>query len=87
MGDMGDTFRLMREADAKRRQKNLDDALAKSRHLWVRHTEWHWSILLLGNRVDYWPSRNKWRWRGKTRFGDCERWLEKVLKRDQQEVR
>ncbi len=37
---------------------------------WVKHTEWHWSRNVNGERLDYWPSRKKFQFRNKTRRGD-----------------
>lgn len=69
MGDMGDVFRAMREADKERRERNLAAANPDG---WTIHCATHWSRDLCGDRLDYWPSRNKFRWRGKTRCGDVE---------------
>lgn len=32
----------------------------------TRHTDYHWSTSLNGKRLDFWPSKNKWRWNEKT---------------------
>lgn len=37
---------------------------------WTRFSEYHFGRDLLGVRLDYWPSRNKWRWKGETKHGD-----------------
>ena len=74
MGDMGDVFRSYRQAIRERRCQNAEynagQLLADGDNVWVRHCETHWSTTLNGNRLDYWPSRCKWRWRGKTYTGD-----------------
>jgi len=67
MGDMGEIFNAMRERDKQRRSDNLASADPTG---WTQHTPVHWSRVLLGDRLDYWPSRNKFRWRGKTHHGD-----------------
>lgn len=67
MGDMGEHFR---EADAffkKRRKAHLD---AFDPEGWTKHSEHHYSRTLQGERLDYWPSRQKFRWKGKTHTGD-----------------
>lgn len=40
---------------------------------WTIHTEFHWSRMLDGHRLDYWPSRKKFRYRGKVRRGDVNK--------------
>ena len=31
---------------------------------WVKHTPYHWTCLLCGDKLQYWPTKNKWQWRG-----------------------
>lgn len=37
---------------------------------WTKHTEYHWSRYVNGERLDYWPSRKKYQFRGKVKRGD-----------------
>lgn len=37
--------------------------------LFTKHTIWHYSTVLDGDRLDYWPTKNKWRWRDKNYVG------------------
>lgn len=37
---------------------------------WTKHTEYHWSRIVNGKRMDYWPSRKKFQWDGKVRRVD-----------------
>ena len=37
---------------------------------WTKHTNFHWSRIINGERLDYWPSRKKFQWRGVVRRGD-----------------
>jgi hypothetical protein len=77
MGDMGEIFNAMREHDRERRSRNLENAWANGTNGWTVHREDHWSRDLLGDRLDYWPTRNKFRWRDKTRSGDVEGFVRK----------
>ncbi len=67
MGDMREVFDAMRQHDKTRRMKNLSGFDSSG---WVQHSEYHYSRDLLGDKLDYWPSRKKFRWRGKTMTGD-----------------
>lgn len=49
---------------------------------WVCHCETHWSYLLDGDRLDYWPGTMRFRWRGKTMNGDV---LSFIAKREKPE--
>ena len=72
MGDMGDIFREHHKHDKARKKRNLtaNTAAMLSDGRWEQHTDVHWSTTLLGDRLDFWPSRNKFQWRGKVRVGD-----------------
>lgn len=52
------------------RKRFLSDAHANNDGGWTIHTDFHWSRMLAGHRLDYWPSRKKFQYRGKVRRGD-----------------
>ena len=37
---------------------------------WVKHTDFHWSRNVCGERLDYWPSRKKFQFKGRVMRGD-----------------
>lgn len=78
MGDIGDYWREHREyrrsrglparsskPPAKRVKFRASDAKAG----WRQCSEWHWQRRVAGDLLDYWPSKDKWRWRGETTCG------------------
>ena len=67
--DTREVFDMMREHDRKRRQANLNRADPTG---WKIHTDYHWSRTLAGSRLDYWPSRNRFMWRGRVMTGDVD---------------
>ena len=79
MGDMGEVFNAMREMDAERRSRNLAAADPTG---WTIHTEYHWSRDLGGSRLDYWPSRNKFQWRGKVMTGDVTGFIRNLISKE-----
>jgi len=40
---------------------------------WVKHTSFHWQTKVHGDLLDYWPTKNKWRFRGETHQGGWPR--------------
>lgn len=78
MGDMGDIFRGMRKADAERRYENLEKA-KQSALPWKKHTDYHWSLTLQHDRLDYWPTKNKFRWRNTMYYGGVEGFIRKRM--------
>jgi hypothetical protein len=74
MGDMGDIFRERKEADKARKKRNLAAANPDG---WTKHTEYHWSRTLAGARLDYWPSRNKFQYKGRVMTGDVAGFIRK----------
>ena len=51
------------------RQRFLTQAQADDDGGWTKHTEWHWSRSVNGERLDYWPSRKKFQYRGRVQRG------------------
>ena len=74
MGDMADVFKGLKEHDKKRRTRNLSNASSEG---WLMHTDYHWSRTLAGSRLDYWPSRNKWQYKGKIMCGNVTDYINK----------
>ena len=80
MGDMGEYFRDLDEHHKERRGKHLLTA-EKTFEGFIKHTEWHWSMMLDGDRLDYWPTSCRWRWRDKTTRGDANNLVGFIAKR------
>jgi hypothetical protein len=52
------------------RKRFLAEADAQDDGGWTKHSKFHWSREVNGRRLDYWPSRKKYQYRGKVRRGD-----------------
>lgn len=61
----GDVWRAIRKDRERNRKRFMAEALANDDGGWIKHTEWHWSRSIDGERLDYWPSRKKFQWHGK----------------------
>lgn len=59
------------------RERFLSEAHDKDDGGWTVHTEYHWSRMVAGRRLDYWPSRKKFQYRGKVRRGDVMAFISK----------
>lgn len=68
---MGEIFNAMKEADKERRHKNLENAESLDFSDFTKHSQWHWSRMLREGRLDYWPTKNKWRY-DKMYFGTAK---------------
>lgn len=51
------------------RKSFMQEAMANDDGGWTKHTEFHWSRMVDGHKLDFWPSRRKFQWRGKVRRG------------------
>ena len=79
-GDVGDDFNAHREFMREKRAANLGSAeSAEWPVCWTVHTPHHWSCSLAGSRLDYWPSRNKFQYRGKIMTGGVMGFINKRL--------
>ena len=68
---------------------NLSKAMAASRvrkavvpSEWFVHTPYHWSRMVNDKRLDYWPSKDKWMYEGKTMVGDVDDFIKHVSTRE-----
>lgn len=57
------------------RYKFLRNATLADDGLWEKHTDYHWSRVVDGIRVDYWPSRKKYMANGTVARGDVYKFI------------
>jgi hypothetical protein len=67
VSDLGEDFKAMKDHYQKVRHER---ARTEDPTGWTQHTQWHWSRKLNGVRLDYWPSRQRFRYGGRTMSGD-----------------
>lgn len=63
------------------RRRFMADAITKDDGGWTKHTDFHWSRDVLGHKLDYWPSRRKFQYRGKVRRGDVMHFINEKERR------
>lgn len=66
MGDMAEIFNAMREATKKHRAEMLASADTEG---WTKHTSYHYSRIFNGERIEWWPSGGKAKYRGSMVYG------------------
>lgn len=76
---MKELFNAKRKLNKQRREQNIKEANPMG---WTIHTFWHWSKILNGNKLDYWPSKNKYMHRGKVKTGDVLEFIKRNTKPD-----
>lgn len=57
------------------RQRFLVEAINNDDGNWTQHTEFHWSRMLAGHKLYYWPSRKKWQYQGRVRRGNVLKFI------------
>lgn len=77
MGDMREFYDDLKDYHRLRRESNLKSANILDDGKWTKHTEYHWSRLLNGKRLDYWPSRNKFMYLSKVMTGNIQGFIKK----------
>ncbi len=66
MGDMGEVFSVMKQNAKEHRAKMLERANTNG---WDKHTEYHFSRIFNGERIEWWPSGGKAKFKGKMIYG------------------
>lgn len=69
MGDMGEVFNAMKQRTKEHRAKMLEQADTEG---WTAHTEYHFSQVFNGKRMDWWPSGGKAMYDGKMIYGHAK---------------
>lgn len=69
-----------KEKFAADRKRFLEQAEKDDDGGWTKHTQYHWSRTVDGDRLDYWPSRKKFQYRGKVQRGN----VMKIVRGDNQ---
>ena len=57
------------------RRKFMAQAVEKDDGGWTKHTQYHWSRIVAGHKLDYWPSRKKFQYRDKVHRGDVYQFI------------
>lgn len=57
-----EVFNEIRKQRQERRAKRL---MSASDEGWSKHTDTHWYRMVDGEKLHYWPSANKWLYKGK----------------------
>jgi hypothetical protein len=47
---------------------------------WTKFTPHHWQTIIDGSLLDYWPTKKKWHFLGKTHTGDVQKFIEGVVR-------
>lgn len=71
---MGAIFRDWKSAKQKRKAQNLAVADPTG---WHKHTDHHWSRMVGGKKLDYWPSTRKWMYEGRVMHGNLDGFIRK----------
>lgn len=61
------------------RKRFMTQAIQEDDGGWTKHTEFHWSRMVAGNKLDYWPSRKKFQYKGKVRRGNVLEFMTRKL--------
>lgn len=84
--DMGGLFKARKRYVQAKREQNLEKAYKERDERWTVHSEYHWSTTLCSEKLDYWPSSTKFRWKGKTYVGGVEGFIRKHERRGENHV-
>lgn len=75
-----DMKKIGKEKFASDRKKFLSEAKVLDDGNWTKHTEFHWSRIVNGLKLDYWPSRKKWQYKGKVKRGNVLSYIRRISK-------
>jgi len=75
-------WRAFKHHNHKRKESNLVKAeQSELANMMVHHTQYHWSMQLVGKHLDYWPSKNKFQYDGRIHNTDIQGLLNFIARR------
>ncbi len=75
MSDVSDDFKALQEINNEIKKSNLENA---NRDGWTIHTKYHWSRIIKGKQLNYWPSKNKFQYDGIVMRGDVLEFIKTI---------
>lgn len=73
----------IKEEKRKQKEERLDNFDPKG---WVKHNDVHFSKIINGSKLDYWPTTTRYRYKGKAYFGKqkpIQKFIEEQLNQTQ----
>ena len=77
-----DLRQYRRDERRERHDANHAAAVAADDGGWTKHTPTHWSRMLAGRKLQYWPGAAKWHYLGSTSRGDSTSLASFIAKRN-----
>lgn len=82
MSEMGEIFGCIKSATKARKARRLQEFEESNLGtLLTEHSPYHKSTTLQGNRLDYWPTTCRWRWKDQNYWGTLNDFINFLDKR------
>lgn len=72
-------YEVFREIEKQRKARRAKRLANTSDEGWSKHTDTHWYRMVDGEKLHYWPSANKWLYKGKYYRGGLPKELLKKI--------
>jgi hypothetical protein len=80
-------FAVFKELEKQRKDRRAKRLSAADDFGWSKHSDTHWYRFLNGEKLHWWPSANKWLYRGKYYRGGLPNELKELISADNQRLR
>lgn len=80
-------FEVFDEIREQRRQRRAKRLNAADDFGWSKHSDTHWYRMIDGEKLHWWPSANKWLYRGRYYRGGLSRELGEKIDADNRRLR
>lgn len=80
-------YDVFKEREEQRRQRRSKRLANTDDFGWSKHSETHWYRTILGEKLHYWPSANKWLHRGRYYRGGLPQVLKDAVEADNARLR
>jgi len=82
-----DIYEVFDEIKKHRKERRAKRLARTDDFGWSKHTDTHWYRMIDGEKLHYWPSANKWLFRGQYYRGGLPRFLGEKIDADNKRLR
>lgn len=80
-------FAVFKEREAHRKQRRALRLAKADNFGWSKHNDTHWYRVIEGEKLHWWPSANKWLYKGQYYRGGLPKLIKDLIDKDNARIR
>ena len=80
-------YEVFKEIERERKLRRARRLMAQDSYGWGKHSDTHWYRFIEGEKLHWWPSANKWLYKGQYYRGGLPKRLKELIDKDNERLR